>query len=275
VHRRLAFSDPGIDDHRNELLWSPHSPRLIDAELRLIAASGEVVDEVRSYTALRGIGLEGDRFVLNGRPYYLRLALDQGYWPESGMTAPDDAALVRDIELAKQMGFNGVRKHQKIEEPRFLYHADRLGLLVWEEMPSAYRFTPKAIGRVLREWERAISRDASHPCIVAWVPVNESWGVPNLPHNPLERHYVEALYHLTKTLDGTRPVVGNDGWESVATDIIGVHDYDGSSWSATALTATIRWCSPSSAASSSRSTRTPGATRAAARPSSWRANTSS
>jgi hypothetical protein len=125
------------------------------------------------------------------------------------------------------MGFNGVRKHQKIESPGFLYWADVMGLLVWEEMPSAYRFNKLSIERLTREWMEVIARDASHPCIVAWVPFNESWGVPDLPDSPAQRHYVQALYHLTKTLDPTRPVVGNDGWESVATDIIGVHDYDG------------------------------------------------
>jgi hypothetical protein len=124
------------------------------------------------------------------------------------------------------MGFNGVRKHQKIEDPRYLYWADTLGLVVWEEMPSAYRFTSTSVERLSREWTAVIQRDYSHPCIVAWVPINESWGVPNLPDNPRERHYVQALYHLTKTLDPTRPVIGNDGWESVATDIIGIHDYD-------------------------------------------------
>ena len=130
------------------------------------------------------------------------------------------------MELAKAMGFNGVRKHQKIEDPRYLYWADVLGLLVWEEMPSAYRFTSDSVERVTQEWTAAIDRDYSHPCIVAWVPINESWGVPNLPDIPAERHYVQALYHLTRTLDPTRPVIGNDGWESVATDIIGIHDYD-------------------------------------------------
>jgi hypothetical protein len=130
------------------------------------------------------------------------------------------------VELAKAMGFNGVRKHQKIESPRFLYWADVLGLLVWEEMPSAYRFTKRSVSRLTREWTDVIARDVSHPCIVAWVPLNESWGVPDLPSSPAQRHYVQALYHLTKTLDPTRPVIGNDGWESVATDIVGIHDYD-------------------------------------------------
>lgn len=228
VHRRIALTDPGIDDYRNELLWSPHSPTLIGVELELWGERGERIDAVTSYTAIRVIAVQGDRFLLNGRPFYLRFVLDQGYWPDTGLTAPDDAALQRDVELVRAMGFNGVRKHQKIEDPRFLYWADRLGLLVWEEMPSAYRFTPGSVARVTREWTEAIRRDSSHPCIVTWVPINESWGVPNLPDNPTERHYVRGLYHLTKTLDPTRPVIGNDGWESVATDIMGIHDYDSS-----------------------------------------------
>jgi Glycosyl hydrolases family 2, TIM barrel domain len=154
------------------------------------------------------------------------MVLDQGYWPDAGLTPPDDDALRRDVELAKAMGFNGVRKHQKIEDPRYLYWADALGLLVWAEMPSAYKFNAAAVERLTAEWAAVIERDHSHPCIVAWVPFNESWGVPDLPDSPAQRHYVQALYHLTKTLDPTRPVVGNDGWESVATDVIGIHDYD-------------------------------------------------
>jgi beta-galactosidase/beta-glucuronidase len=226
VHRRIALSDPGIDDYRNGLLWNPSTPTLIHVQLQLWADRGDLLDEASSYTALRSINVDVDRLVLNGRPYTLRMALDQGYWPDTGLTAPDDDAFRRDVELAKAMGFNGVRKHQKIEDPRYLYWADRLGLLVWEEMPSAYRFTDRSIQRVSREWIAAIGRDTSHPCIIAWVPINESWGVPNLPTSPAERHYVQGLYHLTKTLDPTRPVIGNDGWESVATDIIGIHDYD-------------------------------------------------
>ncbi len=225
LYRRIALSDPGIDDARNSLLWSPETPTLIDARVELQDADGTVLDAVDSYTAIRTISVERDQIVLNGRPIKLRMVLDQGYWPDTGMTAPDDAALRRDVELARAMGFNGVRKHQKIEDPRYLYWADRLGLLVWAEMPSAYRFTRPAIQRLVSEWMAVLERDVSHPCIVAWVPFNESWGVPNLPDNQAERHYVQALYHLTRTLDPTRPVIGNDGWESVTTDIIGIHDY--------------------------------------------------
>jgi hypothetical protein len=223
--RKIALSDPGIDDSRNELLWSPERPTLLDAELTLFH-EGRALDSVSSYTALRSMTINRDRVMLNGRPYPLRLVLDQGYWPDTLMTAPDDAALRRDVELAKAMGFNGVRKHQKIEDPRYLYWADKLGLLVWEEMPSAYRFSPKAITRLVREWTEAIARDYSHPCIIVWVPFNESWGVPNLTSIQAHRNAVEALYHLTKTLDSTRPVIGNDGWEASATDILGIHDYD-------------------------------------------------
>lgn len=226
VHRRIALSDPGIDDYRNNLLWSPSSPTLIDATLELRNEAGEVIDSVSSYTAIRSVAVQGDRFILNGRPLTLRLVLDQGYWPESGQTAPNDAALLQDVILAKKLGFNGVRKHQKIECERYLYWADKLGLLVWEEMPSAYRYTTQSIHRLTREWFEIIERDRSHPCIIAWVPFNESWGVPDLPDSPAQRHYVQALYHLTKSLDPARPVVGNDGWESIATDIIGIHDYD-------------------------------------------------
>ena len=226
VHRRIALSDPGIDDYRNELLWTPGTPTLIKADLRLETNAGELIDSVESYTALRQVGIQGEKFVLNNRPYKLRMVLDQGYWPDTGLTAPSDDAFRRDVELAKAMGFNGVRKHQKLEDPRYLYWADKLGLLVWEEMPSAYRFTRGSIMRLTHEWGEAIERDVNHPSIVAWVPFNESWGVPDLPSSPTQRHYVQALYHLTKTLDPTRPVIGNDGWESVATDIIGIHDYD-------------------------------------------------
>ncbi len=226
VHRRIALSDPGIDDVRNELLWSPEHPTIIRAEIELWAGRGEMLDVVRSYTALRTVGLMGDRISLNGRPYKLRLVLDQGYCPDTGLTPPSSEALRRDIELTKALGFNGVRKHQKVEDPRYLYWADHLGLVVWEEMPSAYRFTMESIKHVTQQWMEVIDRDYSHPCIIVWVPFHESGGVPDLPAREEQRHDVRAIYHLTRTIDNTRLVVGNDGWEHVATDIVAIHDYE-------------------------------------------------
>ena len=228
VSRRIELPDPGIEDERFGLLWSPEHPHLITAELTL-SHNKKVIDSVVSYTAMRTVSVDDSRFILNGRPYHLALVLDQGYWKETGLTAPDTAALRRDVELVKALGFNGVRKHQKIEDPRFLFLADKLGLMVWEEMPSPYAFNQKAQERLLSTWTAAIRRDISHPCIVAWVPYNESWGLPDLPLSAAQRASQRALYYLTKSLDPSRPVIGNDGWEMVAGDIIAVHDYDGDS----------------------------------------------
>jgi beta-galactosidase/beta-glucuronidase len=211
----------------NRLTWSPHSPVLIDAEVTLLD-DGDVVDHVRSYFGFRSAGFADGKFLLNGRPYFLRMVLGQGYWPGTHLAAPSEDALRREVELIKELGFNGVRLHQKVEDPRFLYWCDRLGLLVWSEMPSAYTFSTVAIERLTREWMDVVRRDRSHPCIVTWVPLNESWGVPNLEGAAAQRHYVSALYYLTKALDPSRPVIGNDGWEHSVSDIWGVHDYGGS-----------------------------------------------
>jgi hypothetical protein len=158
-------------------------------------------------------------------PYYLRLVLGQNYWPDSHLAAPSPEALRKEAEHIKAMGFNGVRIHQKIEDPRFLYWCDVLGLLVWEEMPSAYAFSNSAVERLSREWMEAIRRDKSHPSIVAWVPLNESWGVSQIAVRADQAHYASALYHLTKALDPSRPVISNDGWELVESDIWSIHDY--------------------------------------------------
>ena len=224
--RGFVLDGTGVDHLRDSLAWTPDNPVLVEAVLELVRADGQVVDRVHSYTALRTITTRAGRFLLNGRPYQMRLVLDQGYWQDTGLTPPDDDALRHDLELVKAMGFNGVRKHQKIEDPRFLHWADRLGVLVWYEMPPAYRFDSEAIQRVTTEWAAAIERDRSHPCIVCWVPFNESTGVLSLGSRADQRHWVEALTNLTKALDPTRPVVSNDGWETVGGDVVAVHDYD-------------------------------------------------
>jgi beta-galactosidase/beta-glucuronidase len=224
---RLQQADMTLERHR--MLWSPETPNLFQAEIRLFDAATEAdtVDVISSYTALRSIAASDNRVLLNGRPYFLRLVLDQCYWTESHLAVPDPDAARREVELVRDLGFNGVRLHQKVADPSFLYWCDRLGLLVWAEMPAAYEFTPRSVERITEEWLEIQRRDYSHPCIIAWVPINESWGVPNVATSAAQRSFVTALYHLTKAVDPTRLVVGNDGWEQVVTDVITVHDYTG------------------------------------------------
>lgn len=210
---------------RQTLLWAPDHPNLIEAEIELIDGTGATVDHVESYFGLRLIEARDGRFTLNGVPTFLRLVLAQNYWPESHLAAPSEEALRREVELAKALGFNGIRIHQKIEDPRFLYWCDRLGMLVWAEAANAYVYSDRAAEMLTHEWLQAVRRDYNHPSIITWVPLNESWGVPDLDRSAQQRHFVRALYHLTKALDPTRPVIANDGWEHAVGDIFGVHDY--------------------------------------------------
>jgi beta-galactosidase/beta-glucuronidase len=205
-------------------LWTPRSPNLYDVTLELRRGS-TVLDRVQSYFGFRTVGIEDGRVTLNHNPVYLKFVLDQGYWPESVMTPPTDEAIQRDIRLAKEMGFNGARKHQKVEDPRYLYWADRLGFLVSGEMPNAYVFTDQYVSRFTREWMEAMARDRNHPSIIIWAPLNESWGVPSL-REPQQQAHLKELYWLTRTLDDSRPVIDNEGWEHTeATDLFAVHDY--------------------------------------------------
>ena len=205
--------------------WSPEHPNLYSVEVVLHDRAGREVDHVSSHFGLRKIETRGGKFWLNGEPYFQRLVLDQGYFAGGLLTAASDADLRRDIELAKSLGFNGARKHQKIEDPRWLWWADRLGFLVWEEMPSFHQHSAAAERRLADEWEQAVLRDRGHPCIVAWVPANESFGLQSVSPEVASR-FLEGLYHFTHDLDGTRPVISNDGWEHTHTDLCTLHDYN-------------------------------------------------
>lgn len=230
----VALARQRNGQHYEDLLWSPERPTLVDATVELLegttpaSVAPATVDTVASYLGLRSAAVGGGTFLLNDRPYYVRSVLNQGFWPESHLAAPSAGALRAEVELIKDLGFNATRVHQKIEDPRFLFWADMLGLLVWAEAPSAYQFSAKAVHRMVREWTEVIARDISHPCIVTWVPINESWGVQHVAHDPAMRHYVQSLWHLTKALDPSRPVVSNDGWELTDSDVWSVHDYDSS-----------------------------------------------
>jgi hypothetical protein len=207
-------------------LWSPESPHLYELRIQLFDRNIPL-DEVSSYVGLREIELKDGFCWLNGEPVYLSMVLDQGYWAESYLAAPSDAALRADVEWAIRFGFNGVRKHQKIEDPRWLYWCDRLGLLVWGEMPNARDWSTQAEEHLVSEWRRAVERDYNHPCIVAWVPVNESMGFPGLKaSHPGQYSFIERIVGVTRQLDPYRAVIDNDGWEhSDITDICAIHDY--------------------------------------------------
>lgn len=210
-----------------ELAWTPETPRLFDVEIRTYDEKG-VTDLVRTYFGMRKVSIDNGKFMLNNREYYQKLVLDQGYWEESLLTAPSDEAFIKDIELTKAMGFNGVRKHQKVEDPRYLYHADRLGLLVWGELGSAYLYSREYAGRMYTEWIEAVKRDYNHPCIVAWTPLNESWGVQEIKADKYQQAHCNALMYMIKSVDTSRVVIDNDGWEHTCGDLLTIHDYTAS-----------------------------------------------
>lgn len=205
-------------------LWYPGSPQLYDVSFEL-RRGATVLDRVNSYFGFRTISTEGGRVVINGRPTFLKMVLDQGYWPETLLTPPTDEAIQYDIRMTQEMGFNGARKHQKLEDPRYLYWADRMGFFVSSEMANAYLFDDGYAQRFTREWMEAVQRDYNHPSIIMWVPINESWGTPNL-RDIRQQNHLKELYALTKSLDATRPVIDNDGWEHTdMTDLFAIHDY--------------------------------------------------
>ena len=211
----------GVD---NILYWSPEYPNLYDVGITLKKGASDL-DVVSSYFGMRKVDIKDGKFRLNNKPYYQKLILDQGYWKESLLTPPEDDAIRKDILLTKAMGFNGARKHQKIEDPRYYYWADRLGLLVWDEIPSALEFCTEEMENLYQTAKEVMERDINHPSIVCWVPLNESWGVRNICCDRVQQQFAAGLYYFMKSLDPTRIVSSNDGWEQVESDICSIHDY--------------------------------------------------
>ncbi|MCI6885934.1 MAG: glycoside hydrolase family 2 [Lachnospiraceae bacterium] len=206
--------------------WSPERPILYDVFMQVDREdTGVTSDEIVSYFGMRKIHVEEGKLYLNNQPYFQKLVLDQGYWQDSLVTAPSDQAYIDDIMKCKEMGFNGCRKHEKAEDPRFLYWADRLGFLVWGGMASFWSYTPQAAEAFTREWMDIIERDYNHPSIVVWGMLNESWGVTKIYSNVQQQSFARSLYYMAKALDSTRLIVSNDGWEMVESDICAVHSY--------------------------------------------------
>jgi len=210
---------------KDKHLWTAGQGNLYDLKLNLVS-EGSTVDSVDSYFALRTISILGKKVLLNGKPVFQRLVLDQGFYPDGVCTASSDEALRADIEMSLAMGFNGARLHQKVFEQRFLYWADKLGYLCWGEMASwgADPADPFTMGTFLREWLEVVDRDFNAPCIIGWCPYNETWGEYS---NGMRALTTEITYRATKAADSTRPVIDTSGGvHSCATDIYDTHDYE-------------------------------------------------
>ncbi len=205
-------------------LWSPESPFLYDIVYE-VSRDGKVIDRIQSYAGMRKVHLANGYFYLNNKPYYQRLVLDQGFYPDGIWTAPSDEALKRDIELSKAVGFNGARLHQKSFEERYYYWADRLGYLTWGESASwgLDVNNEEAARNFISEWSELVERDRNHPSLVTWTPFNETWDCQG---TGVYNRLVEDVYRITKAIDPTRPVNDASGDAHVKTDIWSVHNYE-------------------------------------------------
>ena len=218
-----AQSMPVVIPIKKAKLWSPESPFLYDVVYEVKAADGATLDKVDAYVGMRKIHIDGTKIYLNNKPYYQRLVLDQGFYPDGVWTAPSDEALRHDIEMSKEAGFNGARLHQKVFEERFHYWADKLGYLIWGEMASWDKTSSKveAARNFLGEWTNIVVRDRNHPAIVTWTPFNEEWATPN---NEAGRFYND-VYNITRQLDPSRPVNTISGGLYAISDFCTTHSY--------------------------------------------------
>ncbi|WP_240930797.1 glycoside hydrolase family 2 protein [Isoptericola sp. BMS4] len=206
-------------------LWSPEDPHLYRVAIRV--GEGDGVDEVVACTGLRRFEARGEKLYLNGERCYVRGVLDQGYWPRTGLTAPDQESLVADLDHASALGYNLVRKHLKLEEPAWLYEADRRGMLVWAEPPCPSRFSAEAARGFEDLLPSMVERDGNHPSIVIWGLYNEEWGLDwDIPGSDARAAAAAAAYDRMRELDATRPIVENSGWAHVRTDLVDWHYYE-------------------------------------------------
>lgn len=219
--------DVNIDIGKRDIqssLWSPEQPQICIAECRIVQ-EGEEIDKVDAYFAFRSLNTANGKIWLNHRPIFLRMILDQGYWEGGGLTAPNQEAFEREIREIKKLGFNGVRMHQKIEDHAFYYWCDRLGLVCWCEMPSSYQFSLPMERGFIDEWIEVLAQQMGYPSIISWVLFNESWGIPMIDFDDSQKLFVKSAYDLTKSIDSTRLIISNDGWQHVQSDVITIHDY--------------------------------------------------
>lgn len=206
-------------------LWTIENPNLYNVKMELYKDE-KILDSATTRVGFRKVSVENGQICLNHKPLYQKLILDQGYWKESSITPPSIEALKEDIIKSKEMGFNGARKHQKFEDPYFYYYAEELGFLVWCEMPSAYNFCETEIHNVTNEWLEILTVAKNFTSVISYVVLNESWGVGNILNDKKTQSFATGLYHLTKSIDDTRLISVNDGWENLSfSDFYSIHDY--------------------------------------------------
>ena len=213
-------------------LWDVDNPNLYDIHLSIHnEKTGKIYDTVKSYFGMRKISISdlksdyNKQILLNNIPIYQKLFLVQGYWPDGLYTAPSEEDIIKDIQYIKDFGFNGIRTHQKVFDPRFLYWCDKIGVIVWGEIGNSFIFTVDSQLRLLNEFITEIERDYNHPSIITWVPINESWGVQGTIRDSKRASYTLSLYYLIKSIDPTRLVIDDDGWWHTETDICSRHFY--------------------------------------------------
>jgi len=223
-HGSMSLSMKTDQDQFKLMTWNEHHPHFYDVVYR-VKEEDYIIDEAKSYVLMRSWKTKNRSLYLNDEPVYLKMLLDQGYWPTSGLTAPSVDDLLKDILLTKQMGFNGIRKHQKIEDERFYYLADLLGVYVWLEMPSAYEYSERMTQKMTTEWLNVLKQYRHYGSIMTYVIFNESWGIPHVKTHKKQQALSVSLYHLTKSIDDKRFVISNDGWEHTTSDFITIHNY--------------------------------------------------
>lgn len=212
-------------DFVNDRVWSVEKPFLYDISFILEDENGIVVDKVDSYLGIREVMTKDGKVYINGVPVYQKLVLNQGYYPKGNLTAPTVEDMEKDIDYMIEMGFNGCRIHQKTEDPYFLYLCDKKGFLIWQECAENYGYNNYNHRRMLNEWIDIVKNNYNHPSIICYTPLNESWGVEGIPHSKAIQDYAMSLYYMVKSLDESRLVISNDGWEHCKTDLLTVHNY--------------------------------------------------
>lgn len=218
----INFAFP--DMQFNVRYWSNFCPDLYDIRYQLLE-NGCIIDEIGSYFGVVKYESSGNMIMQNYSYFYSKMVLDQGYFNQSGLTPVSEDDIVKDIKLVKEMGFNGIRKHQKIEDDRFYYYCDIIGISVWLESPSCYDFSSEMRAKFTNQWIKIVNDHKSFPCIMAYVLFNESWGVTNIYNIREQQLFTESIYYLTKSIDVGRFVISNDGWEHTKSDIITLHNY--------------------------------------------------